>query len=86
MTMSLIIRKVHVQHKIVFIQLWGTEVVQNILQRREENNSRKSMNMIKSSRKISIEQELELDEADLYTITWENMQFMSSHFPKILSV
>lgn len=46
-TMSLIIREVHVQHKIVFIQLWGTKVVQNILQRQQQqNNTRKPMNMI----------------------------------------
>lgn len=45
--MSLIIREVHVQHKIVFIQLWGTKVVQNILQRQQQqNNTRKPMNMI----------------------------------------
>lgn len=37
-TMPLIIREVHVQHEVIFIQLWGTKVVQNILQRQQQTN------------------------------------------------
>lgn len=50
MTMPLVIREVHVQHEIIFIQLWGTEVVQNIL-RRQENSTGKTINMIIISQK-----------------------------------